>query len=335
VAAVAVVGAIALATTLAVGGGGEGAPQAAARWSRVALVVPRAPRPDRADTYVTPFVDGLRLAERELGVKGEIFVVDEWHPVSRAARRTVERIRRGHFDLVLAANIGIAQAFAEATFSGTRWVVFDSRVDSPGATGFLFDDRQAGFLAGYLSGLMERNEGPRLDPTHAVSVIGGVRGVRAVDELVAGFAAGARRAMPDVVVYTAYSDDFVDRSRCEAIANRHIDRGADIVFAAAGTCSLGALSAAGLRGVWGVGVDGDRSYLGPHVLASTVKRGDQAVLTAVRSFLNGTLPGGKTVRLGLDDDAVGVVGLSPRIPDSIRRKVARMAAVLTTADHAK
>jgi basic membrane protein A and related proteins len=278
-------------------------------------------------------VEGLRLAERELGVDGEIFVVDEWHPTSPAARRTVERVRAGRFDLVIVANISIARPFGAVTFPGTRWVVFDSPVDVPEATGFLFDDRQAGFLAGYLSGLIERSEAPRLNRAHAVAAIGGFRGNRPVDELLAGFAEGARRALPDIAVYTAYSDDFVDQAKCEAIANRQIDRGADIVFEAAGTCGLGALSAAGLRGVWAVGVDADRSYLGPHILASTVKRGDQAVLLAVRSFLNRTLPGGKTLTLGLDDDAVGLVGLSPSVPDSIRRKVERMAAVLRKAHH--
>jgi basic membrane lipoprotein Med (substrate-binding protein (PBP1-ABC) superfamily)/DNA-binding SARP family transcriptional activator len=327
-AALAALAAITIAVTVALGGASNSPPQVVGSSQRVALVIPRQPRPDRADTYVAPLVDGLRLAERELGVDGEIFVLDELHPRSPAARRTVERVRAGRFDLAIAANITIAQPFGQVTLPGTRWVVLDSPVDVSYATGFLFDDRQAGFLAGYLSGLMERTEGPRQNRVHAVSVIGGFPGPGPVDELLAGFEDGARRALPDVAVYRSYSNDFVDQSKCEAIANRHIDRGADIVFAAAGTCSLGALSAAGLRGVWAVGVDGDRSHLGPHILASTVKRGDQAVLIAVHSYLNRTLPGGKTLTFGLDDDVVGLVGLSPSVPDSIRRKVASMAAEL-------
>lgn len=333
-AVLAVSGAITLAATIALGGGNESPPQAAATPPRVALVIPRAPRADRADTYVTPLVDGLRLAERELGVDGEIFVLDERNPTSPGARRTVERVRTGRFNLAIAANITIAQPFGQVTLPGTRWVVLDSPVDVPDATGFLFDDRQAGFLAGYLSGLMERTEGPRLNRAHAMSVIGGFPG-GSVGELLAGFEDGARRALPDVAVYRSYSNDFVEQSKCEAIANRHIDRGADIVFAAAGTCSLGALSAAGLRGVWAVGTDGDRSHLGPHILASTVKRGDQAVLIAVRSFLNRTLRGGKTLTLGLDDGVVGLVGLSPSVPDSVRRRVASMAAALRKAERPK
>ena len=59
---------------------------------------------------------------------------------------------------------------------------------------------------------------------------------------------------------------------------------------AAGGVRFGALAAAGIRGVWGIGFDGDSSYLGSHILASADKRFDLAVLLAVRSFLAGTLP---------------------------------------------
>ena len=100
------------------------------------------------------------------------------------------------------------------------------------------------------------------------------------------------------------------------------------MFPAAGDCSFGALSAAKVRGVWGVGVDGDRSYLGAHILASAEKRFDLAVVLAVRSFLAGTLPAGGRVVLGLDDDAVGVGRPSPEVPAAIRRRVELAAAAL-------
>ena len=129
----------------------------------------------------------------------------------------------------------------------------------------------------------------------------------------------------------AYSQEFADTSPCEAIANRQIDAGADIVFAAAGRCSLGALAAASIRRVWAVGVDADQSYLGDHVLVSTVKRYDEAAFYAVRSFAQGTLRGG-TVRLGLRDQAVGIVGVGPGVEGPIRRQVARFAAGLKTRD---
>ena len=51
--------------------------------------------------------------------------------------------------------------------------------------------------------------------------------------------------------------------------------GAQVVFAVAGPCGLGALDAAKEADIWGVGVDVDQSYLGTYILTSAVKRVDR------------------------------------------------------------
>jgi basic membrane protein A len=196
-------------------------------------------------------------------------------------------------------------------------------VESPNATTMSFDDEEAGYLVGYLAGLMEAR---RFRPGRTVvSAIGGLP-VPPVVALLDGYERGVRRTLPDADVLVDYAGSFVEQSTCARLAGRQIDAGATTVFPAAGTCSLGALEAAGIRGVWGIGVDADRSRLGPHVLASTVKRMDRAVELAVRWFVQGTLPAGEDVVLGLDDDAVGVAGISPDVPAEIRSKIARLAA---------
>lgn len=206
----------------------------------------------------------------------------------------------------------------------THFAFFDRGPVLENATTFVFADDDAGYLAGYLSGLVEASHATRVNEQHVVSMIGGMRGSRTVEALLGGFENGVRKALPDTTVMRGYSQEFEDTSPCEAIANRQIDAGADIVFAAAGGCSLGALSAASIRRVWGVGVDADQAYLGDHVLVSTVKRYDEAVFYAIRSFAQGTLRAG-TVRLGLRDEAVGIIGIGPSVPEQIRRRVARLA----------
>ena len=62
--------------------------------------------------------------------------------------------------------------------------------------------------------------------------------------------------------------EYDDQTICERIANRQIDAGSGVVFATAGDCALGALSAAAIRGVWGVASGSDLSHLGSHILAS-------------------------------------------------------------------
>jgi basic membrane lipoprotein Med (substrate-binding protein (PBP1-ABC) superfamily) len=143
-----------------------------------------------------------------------------------------------------------------------------------------------------------------------------------------GFSAGARRALPGVDVRVDYSHEYDDKEICERIANRQVDAGSGVVFAAAGDCGLGALSAAAIRGVWGVAGDEDRSHLGPHILASATKRFDRLVELSVSWYLEERLLAGEDIELGLTEEAVAIVGISPQVPDDIRRRVAQEAARL-------
>src|SRR4249919_914948 len=157
----------------------------------------------------------------------------------------------------------------------------------PNATDLFFVEGPGAYLAGYLSALMAKRRVSRKRPV-VVSVIAGNRQVNS--NQVAGFVLGATAAVPGATVLEDYSHDFAHPAVCAAIANRQIDHGSTAVFADAGACSVGALTTAGVRGVWGVGADEDMSYLGPQILVSTVKRIDRAADYVIRSYLDGTLP---------------------------------------------
>lgn len=326
----AAVGVATLAAIAVTNRGDEGG-AAGAGTTRVALLLPRAPSVGHGDPIPSDLVDGLRLAERRYGVYTEFMDLPEFKPDSPKARATAQRLRSGNFDLVVAFGGTIYSVRPSVNELGsTRFVTLD--VEWPekipaNATSFVFDNRAVGYLVGYLAGLMEAENGARLNAQHIVSAIG-LRDVLSTERMVDGFTAGARRALPDVEVLRANSDDSVKQEKCASVANQHIDQGADILFPAAGGCQFGALSAAGIRGVWGIGVDGDRSYLGAHILATAEKRFDFAVVLAVQSFLAGTLPDGRRVVLGLDDDAVGVAGPSPEVSATIRRRVELASAAL-------
>lgn len=281
------------------------------------------------DPLSAQFSEGLVRAATSFGLETETVVVNQRPVLDVVARR----IERGEFDLVLWFGAVTAQALlAEldvASEPDTHFVFFDGLIEDlrldgvENATALFLDAEPAAQLAGYLGALMEEREETRA--RGGVSVVGGAR-IPPVQSLVDGFRVGARDARPDIFVQWDYSGDFEDQALCERIANEQIDEGSSVVFAAAGKCGNGALAAAGLRGTWGVGVDHDQSYLGPHMLASVVKRFDKAVELAVRRYLDGTLPGGVTVDLGLADDAVGLVGVNAAVPPGIRDQVAREAA---------
>ena len=121
-----------------------------------------------------------------------------------------------------------------------------------------------------------------------------------------------------------YSQDWDDQAKCKEVALDEIAAGAGVVFQVAGGCGLGALDAAGERRVWGIGVDADQSFLGPHVLTSAVKRVDQAVLLTIRSVVDGTFKGGRNSIYGLKQDGVGLGKVSAKVPRADRRALERI-----------
>jgi basic membrane protein A len=96
------------------------------------------------------------------------------------------------------------------------------------------------------------------------------------------------------------------------------------VFQVAGGCGLGALDAAKEKKAWGIGVDADQYYLGPHILTSGVKRVDTAVYTAMRLNKAGTLKTGADLVFDLKNGGQDVGRISNKVPKAF---VAKMNAI--------
>jgi basic membrane protein A and related proteins len=311
-------------------GAGAGAAPAAARPLRVALVLPGGAN-DVDDFPINPKIhEGLQDAAREYRLKPR--VVDSGFDLETFAAK-LEKVARDRSDLVIAFGTGIEEAVAPVArrFPKTHFVVLDTPAEGTplegvdNVTGIIFSEHEAAYLAGYLAGLVERESGPRLNAEKTISLVGGLP-IPPVERYMAGFAAGAKRALPEVKILEGFSMTWDAQDRCAALANEHIAVGADIVFPVAGACGFGALDASLVHNVWGIGVDGDLSYLGPHILVSVVKRYDRATFLTVKWFKEGRLPRGETIRFGLTTNGVGIAGISPAVSASIRSKVADVAA---------
>jgi DNA-binding SARP family transcriptional activator/basic membrane lipoprotein Med (substrate-binding protein (PBP1-ABC) superfamily) len=292
-----------------------------------------------------PFVEGLLKAERTHELETEIIDLFPRRPPSggfeQGSQEDVDRLsarlRSGKFDLVLWPLGLTGPSFFDVVpqYPDTHFVFLDyccakglELRGAPNTTALTLRAGQAAHLAGYLSGLMEARRTLPQGGRHVVSIISGEPNFPQQQALVRGFLTGVRRALPGVEVRSDYSFEYDDQATCERIANRQIDAGSSVVFATAGDCGLGALTAAGIRGVWGVASGEDRSHLGPHILASTSHRYDRLVELTVSWYLEGRLPPGGDVELGLVDDAVALLGINPDVPSGIRGKVEQEAARL-------
>src|SRR3954453_21168577 len=173
---------------------------------------------------------------------------------------------------------------------------------------------------GFLAGLEEK----RLPGPDVIGSVGGQK-QPPVDRFIAGYQAGAKAADPGIKTLNGYSQDFADQAKCKQIELNQIEQGAGVIFQVAGGCGLGALDAAKEKGMWGIGVDADQSFLGPHILTSAVKRVDTAVFDAIKTVVDGKYKGGNLV-FGLKDNGVAIGKISPKVPQDEIAKVNQVRA---------
>jgi basic membrane protein A len=266
---------------------------------------------------------GLLRAQGELGVAQRVYQAkstQEYVP-------NLSTFAREGYDLTI--GVGFTEADAIDTvatnFPNSKFAIVDvdqteEKHKPANLLGLLFKEQETGYLVGYLAGLEEKRK-PGKD------VIGSVGGQKQppVDRFIAGYQAGARAADPGITTLNNYSEDFADLAKCKQIALNQIGQGAGVIFQVAGGCGLGALDAAKEKGVWGIGVDADQSFLGPYILTSAVKRVDTAVFDAIKLVVDGKFKGGNVV-FGLKDNGVAIGKISPKVPKSEVAKVMQIRA---------
>ena len=258
---------------------------------------------------------GLERAVRELRIRGRVLTPapKEGHVPS------LSLLARQKYDLVIGFGFFAAEAIDRVAgeFPETRFASIDIAHDDlahrpKNVLGLVFQEEQAGYLAGHLAALVLA-----LSPgEEVISSVGGER-VPAVERFIAGYEAGAKGANPRVTTLNGYTGSFHDPAKGRSVALSQIAKGSRVVFQVASACGLGALEAAREHGVWGIGVDVDQSHLGRHILTSAVKRLDVAVFDTVEELVRGTLETGRTSRFSLENRGVGLGTISAQVPRSL------------------
>ena len=266
---------------------------------------------------------GLQRAEDELGVEGRVVISKsdaDYVP-------NLTTLAKQDYDLVIAVGFLMASALDKVArrYRDVNFAIIDnSQADMASkpenVRGLLFKEQEAGYLVGYLAGLITEAE------AGAKQVIGSVGGqkIPPVDRYIAGYQAGAKAANPGITTLNAYSQDFVDQAKCKELALDQIARGAHVVFQVAGQCGLGALSAAKEKNMRGIGVDADQSYLGPHVATSALKKVDVAVFQTIQDVQSGGFNGGEDTVFDVASGAVGIGEIAPTVPGDAVAQVKRV-----------
>jgi basic membrane protein A and related proteins len=270
--------------------------------------------------------NGRKRAQKELGIDTRVLIsksnADYVPNLSQLAQQGYNAVVSNGFLMGDATNT-VATKFPDTDFAIIDFSASGLKDKPKNVEGLVFKEQEGGYLVGYLAGLWAKDNGAK-----AVSTVGGQK-IPPVDHYIAGFQAGAKKAYPQVETLNGYSQDFVDQAKCKEIALDQIAQGSKVVFQVAGQCGLGALDAAKEKGVQGIGVDVDQSFLGDHILTSALKKVDEAVFESIKRVQDGTFKGGTDVIATVENGGVGIGKISAegqKYADQIKKLQEQIAA---------
>jgi basic membrane protein A len=284
---------------------------------------------------------GLQRAEKQLkSVNGRVFITNSANdrkPNLQVGAQTV-----GNNGLVIPVGVlfefgpldDVAPAFPNTKFAGidVDWNGLSGKPKPSNVRGIQFREQEAGYLVGYIAGLWETRH-----PAKGKMVAGGVGAnkVPAIVRFLAGYRAGVHKANKKIKVLLDYANDptFADQAKCKETTLNQIGKGSRIEFQVAGACGLGGLSAAKQKHIWGIGVDADQSFLGPHILTSALKKVDVSVYDAIKAFKANPsgFKGGFNSNYTLKNHAIGYGKLSSKLSKADRTYITKKVAVIEKA----
>jgi basic membrane protein A len=279
---------------------------------------------------------GLQRAEKKLGINGRVFITNS----ANDRKPNLQSAAQQGYNLVIAVGVlfefgpldDVAPAFPKTKFAGVDvdWSGLSSKPTN--VRGIQFREQEAGYLVGYIAGLWETRH-----PAKGKMVVGavGANKVPAIVRYIAGYRAGVHKANRHIKVQVDYANDptFADQAKCKETTLNQIGKGSRIEFQVAGACGLGGLSAAKQKHIWGIGVDADQSFLGPHILTSALKKVDVSVYDAIKAFKANPsgFKGGFNANYTLKNHAIGYGKLSSKLSKADRTYITKKVAVIEKA----
>lgn len=227
-----------------------------------------------------------------------------WFEITNEAQREqfLRRLAQRNAEIIVSVGFSMAPSVEKVAkeYPNVHFTLIDGVVDLPNVQSVEFAEHEGSFLVGVLAALASK--------TGTVGFIGGMD-IPLIRRFACGYEQGVKSVRPDahIVVNMAGSTPaaWADPTRGGELAKSQFDRGADVIFAAAGQTGLGVLQAASDAGKLSIGVDSNQNHLFPgSVLTSMVKRVDVAAYEAFKTTKDGTWTAGHQ-RLGLKEQGVG------------------------------
>ncbi len=256
--------------------------------------------------------EGVRRAEKDLNIC--LYDVEPGNPTSiePAMRAFAER----NFDLIFGVGFAqgpimqkVANDYPNIRFAIVDGVIFedDGKTPKKNVASLVFREHEGSFLVGMIAASKSR--------TGTLGFLGGMD-IPLIHKFETGYEEGARSVNPNIKIvqnYVGVTDGaWNNPGKGKELALSQIEKGADVIFTAAGNSGLGAFDAVeqygknpqGEANKFVIGVDSNQNMVKPgFVLTSMVKRVDNACYDVVKELLNNNFQGGFHV-FGLEKDGV-------------------------------
>ena len=243
--------------------------------------------------------NGAQRFTKETGIKVMEFEVTNEAQREQGMRKMAQR----------GANVIVCVGFAQADacdkvakeFPNTKFSIIDvGWLDNSNMRQYVFNEHEGSFLVGALAAMASK--------TGKVGFVGGMD-IPLIRKFACGYVQGAKAVNSKVEVYQNMTGTtpaaWNDPAKGSELAKSQFDRGADVVYAAAGGTGAGVYQAAADSGMLAIGVDSNQNYMHPGtMLTSMLKRVDLATYETFMDVKSGNFSSGVKV-LGLAEDGVG------------------------------
>jgi basic membrane protein A len=242
--------------------------------------------------------EGVKRAKEDLGIHLRDVEPGDPTSIEPSMRAFAER----GYDLIV--GVGFAQApimlDVARDYPNLKFAIIDGVIDLPNVASLIFEEHEGSFLVGMIAG--------KISKTNKIGFVGGMD-IPLIHKFETGYEEGARYANPNIQVFDNYvgvtDAAWNNPGKGKELAKAQIERGADVIFQAAGNSGLGVFDAAEETKKMAIGVDSNQNWVKPgFILTSMIKRVDVAVYNTVKETIAGQFKGGMHL-FGLENDGVG------------------------------
>ena len=226
--------------------------------------------------------NGVKKFTAETGIKVMEFEVTNPTQREQAMRRMAER------GATIVLGVGFAQADAisvvAAEYPDVQFSIIDvGWLSAPNLRQYVFKEHEGSYLVGVAAAIASK--------TGKVGFVGGMD-IPLISKFACGYVGGVKSVNSSADVYQNMTGTtpsaWNDPAKGAELTKSQIDRGADVVYHAAGGTGLGVIQAAADAGKLAIGVDSNQNGIAPgSVLTSMLKRVDVAAYETFKDAQDG------------------------------------------------